>query len=375
MNQRLNSALLKSSKFFSVKQLILCCANPASSLHSIIHEQYIFSRINLTSTDWIKLLSYHIIKNLLLSKKKQIKLYRNQNADFLQKQIFTAEHIIWLLHKSVWIQVNIATGHSYDIEVVGLTKKPSKSLKVDPNIIWINIEICNDTIEDRRRKDHNRIQCWRLWSDNTAQLWLTFIHSHYNIVDKTGSHIQATSVMYYSSFNIKKKCDAKTDTIFNVYEMARVQNRHIYSAMMKNWCKSRKQWEINLIEHKFFNCQNLKIFCSDITANMIRAAIFLTKKNNQWEDQKIFTDSLIRESLKCHKKMKTVLVNGMQLLATDSEQSDEETAEKQKRKTLKKQMILDKQKRDDIVSLIMKYAHDSERTEASLFLHLSHSEL
>ena len=81
------------------------------------------------------------------------KLYRRQNAAFLQEQIFTPGYTIRLLDKSVRIQVNIGTDHFYDIGAIGPVKEAPRPREVEPDITWVNIGICDDTIEDRRRKD------------------------------------------------------------------------------------------------------------------------------------------------------------------------------------------------------------------------------
>ena len=144
---------------------------------------------------------------------------------------------------------------------------------------------------------------------------------------------------------------------------------------MRDWWKNWRSWEISLIEHEFFNCQNLKIFCSGTTADTICAAIFLAKKDNRREKEEFFTDSLIRELPEQQKKMKTVLIREAELLTTDSEQSDEKAVETNRQKKLEKTMILDKCEKSDLIHLIMRYVCESERTEAQLPLNSSYTDL
>ena len=317
----------------------------------------------------------NVQKELLLSKKKQQKLYQKQNIFFLQEQIFTSGHTVRLLHKLVHIQVNLGTDHTYDMAAAGPVKKALKPPELNPEMTWVPIRICDDTIEDRKRRNCDRVLSWKSWSGNTVWLQLTSIHGQYDVVDKTDSHVQATSVIYYPSFDTREKCDTKTDAMFRMYEITRAKNKKNYSQLMKDWRKDWRAWEANLIEHEFFNCWNLKIFCPGTTPEAICAAIFLVKEDNWWEEKSFFADDLTEEPSEQCKKMKIVLIRGTELLATDSDQSDEEAIEAQWRKRLEKAMILDKHEKNDIVGLIMGYTLESERTEIWLSLNPSHADL
>ena len=317
----------------------------------------------------------NVQKGLLLSKKEQQKLYKRQNTAFLQEQVFTPGHTVRLLHKSVHIQVNLGTGHAYNIAVAGPIREAPKPPELDLEMTWIPIGVCDDMIEDRKRRNQERILSWRSWSGNTARLRITSVCGRYDIIDKIGSHVQATSVVYYPPFDTKEKRDAKADTMFDMYKITRVKNKETYSRVMRDWQKNQRSWETNLIEHKFFNRQNLKIFRSGTTADTIRAAIFLAKEDNRREEEGFFADSLTEELPEQRKKMKTVLVRGAELLATDSEQSDEEAVKTNRQKKLKKAMILDKCEKSDLVHLIMGYACEPGRTEAQLPLNPSHTDL
>ena len=154
--------------------------------------------------------------------------------------------------------------------------------------------------------------------------------------------------------------------MWSLYESSRKNNVLWYERKMKDWRKARRQWEISLLENKYYVKKNYDLFRPRLTIGTVPAAIALGKEDNRREELALFNTGYTGEPPTSQKKMKAIGSGKGKTLVTDSEESDEvnEVDEVKVRRRIEKKMMLDKDEEEDIEELILGYSKGLGKTLA-----------
>ena len=135
---------------------------------------------------------------------------------------------------------------------------------------------------------------------------------------------------------------------------------------MKDWRKARRQWEISLLENKYYVKKNYDLFRPRLTIGTVPAAIALGKEDNRREELALFNTGYTGEPPTSQKKMKAIGSGKGKTLVTDSEESDkvDKVNEVKVRRQIEKKMMLDKDEEEDIEELILGYSKGLGKTLA-----------
>ena len=305
----------------------------------------------------------NLAKGLFLSKNQTRLMYQKHNA---REGRWTPGNTIRLLHKTVHIKVNMNEGIYFDMAKVGPAVNAPKPREVSEGMLTVAVGMCNDAITPRHHMSKDSIKKRKNRSGNIARLRLSHTKGKYDICDSTGSLVEQMNINYYPKYNSREKRDIKAMDMWSLYESSRKNNVLWYERKMKDWRKARRQWEISLLENKYYVKKNYDLFRPRLTIGTVPAAIALGKEDNRREELALFNTGYTGEPPTSQKKMKAIGSGKGKTLVTDSEESDKvDKVDKVKvQRRIEKKMMLDEDEEEDIEELILGYSKGLGKTLA-----------
>ena len=291
---------------------------------------------------------------LTLSKRQQKQWLERKN---IRDGPWTPGHTIWLMHKTLHIKVNMNAGVFYNIARIGPTIDAPKPRENGEGISTVAVGLYNDTVQPRHSTTSKGIKQWKSWSGNIARLHLRHSQGKYGICVSTGFMVEQTNILYYPEYNTKEKQDSKALDIWTLYESTFKDNLQWHQRAMRDWGKVRRQWEISLVENEYFFKCNFAIFRPGLQLLTVHAAISLAKEDNCREELNVFKPGYTGEPLKVQKKTKATPAGIIDYLESESDNSDIDGVLKERRR-LEKDMVINKNKEDNIGHLVFGYQQE-----------------
>ena len=164
------------------------------------------------------------------------------------------------MHKTVHIKVNMNTGVFYNIARIGPTIDAPKLREIGKGISTVAVGLYDNTVQPRHSTSSKGIKEWKSQSGNIARLRLKHSQGDYGVCDSTGSMVEQTNILYYLEYDTKEKQDSKALDMWTLYKSTLKDNARWHQGAMRDWRKVQRQWEISLVENKYFFEQNFAIF-------------------------------------------------------------------------------------------------------------------
>ena len=111
------------------------------------------------------------------------------------------------------------------------------------------------------------------------------------------------------------------------------------------------------MENEYFFKQNFAFFRPGLQLLTVHVAISLAKEDNCREESNVFKPGYTREPLKIQKKTKATPAGATDYLESESDNSNVDGVLKERRQ-LEKDMVIDKNKEDDIGHLVFSYQQE-----------------
>ena len=261
------------------------------------------------------------------------------------------------MHKTIHIKVNINAGVFYNIARIGPTIDASKLREIGEGISTVAVRLCDDTVQPWHSTTGKGIKQWKSQSGNITRLRLRHSQDEYGICNSTGSTVEQTNIVYYPEYDTKEKWDCKALDMWTLYESTLKDNVRWHQRAMRDWRKVQRQWEISLVENRYFFERNFAIFRPGLQLLTVRVAISLAKEDNCREESNVFKPGYTGEPLKIWKKTKVTLAGAKDYLESESDNSDVDGVLKE-RWQLEKDMVIDENEEDNIGHLVFGYQQE-----------------